>query len=378
MNRVAIRWWTIGLLCATSCERAAAADLDWNPAKTWVFAVGILEWQNPRMWPPFPAAMRDRRDEQLVNFFRQAGVHDERITYLKDEQATKRRIERRFVELLDQTDTGDLLIFYFCGHGYRDRESAQSWFANYDAGGANNSGWNVHGIFTAIENHFSGHRALLLADCCHSGALYDEVMKRGDSEIAYAAITSSYSHSTSTGNWTYSDSILAALRGEPLADFDANRVIDLEEMARYADLELAFIETQKSMFVADERFPRRARMARVTRAFARGAGQRVEVSYQGKWYKAKTLATQGNQYKVHYTNYSSSWDEWCGPERVRAYRPAQFADGDKVDVRWGDDGKWYPATVRAGWYGLHLVRYDGFDSSWNEWVGTAAIRARTK
>ena len=74
-------------------------------------------------------------------------------------------------------------------------------------------------------------------------------------------------------------------------------------------------------------------------------GQRIEVFSKGKWYRAKSIDADGDQLLVHYCGLDDSYDEWVGPERVRPYRPAQFGEGDKVDVLWESDGKWYPATV---------------------------------
>ena len=164
-------------------------------------------------------------------------------------------------------------------------------------------------------------------------------------------LTSSYSHNSSTGNWTFSDSVLAGLRGEAVVDLNGDEIIELDEVARYTELELAFIEGQKSMFIAAANFPRTAKLAGVEDEVEPRVGQRVEVNYEGKWYKAKVVEADGDQVQVHYVNFDDSWDEWVGPERVRPYQPAQFAEGDQVDVRW-DDGKWYPARVLKSWYGL--------------------------
>src|SRR3990170_1908963 len=71
----------------------AEESLDWDPARTWVFAVGLLEWEREDLWAPFPAAMIDRRDEQLVDYFRDAGVDEDRISYLQDSDATKADVE---------------------------------------------------------------------------------------------------------------------------------------------------------------------------------------------------------------------------------------------------------------------------------------------
>jgi hypothetical protein len=372
-------WFAIALMTvAWGNPLRAETELDWDPAKTSVFVVGLLEWQHPELWSSFPACQKDRRDQQLVRYFREAGVPDERIAYLGDAQATKERIQQAFVKLLDKTKDDDLLVFYFCGHGYRDAETGQTWFANYDAGEKDSSAWNVKTIFATIEKHFSGNRALLLADCCHSGALYDLARLYRDSSIEYAVLTSSYSHNTSTGNWTFSDSVLAGLRGEPLVDLNGDEIIELDELAHYTELELAFIEGQKSMFTAAKKFTPRASLAAVEDSVDPRVGQRIEVYTDGKWYKAKTIDVDGDQLEVHYVNFDDSWDEWVESDRIRPYQPAQFAQGDKVEVQWETDGQWYPATVLKAWYGLHLVRYDDFDSSSDEWVGSAAIRLRSE
>lgn len=370
------------LLQSYTAALSAEAKLDWDPEHTWVFAVGILEWEHADIYPSFPAAMKNRRDQQLVEQFSEAGVPKKQMVYLQDAAATKRRIEREFRALLDKTDEGDLLIFYFAGHGSRDADTGQTWFANYDAGESDDSAWNIRSVFRSIDNHFSGSRALLLADCCHSGALYDECRRRnrddGDAELAYAALTSSYSHNTSTGNWTYTDSLLAGFRGESQVDLNHDDIIELNELAQYTDLELAFLEGQKSMFFAAPAFPRAAKLAWVEDELVPRVGGRVEVESKGRWYKAKIIDVDADQVEVHYAGFGDSWVEWIGPDRVRLYQPAQFAEGDKVDVQWENDKKWYPATVRKAWYGLHLVHYDDYDNTTDEWVGPGAIRLRNE
>src|SRR5262245_18449518 len=110
---------TVAALSSAAVSPAAspAADgLDWDPEHTWVFAVGLLEWQHSDIWAPFPNAAKNRRDELLVEHFRKAGVPDEQIVFLKDAQATKKTVQASLVEFLDETDEGDLLVFYFAGH----------------------------------------------------------------------------------------------------------------------------------------------------------------------------------------------------------------------------------------------------------------------
>lgn len=356
----------------------SAAELDWDPAHTHVFVVGILEWERPDLWAPFPEAMKDRRDEQLVRHFQNAGVPPGKIVYLADARATKQRIHRKFAELLDETNDGDLLVFYFAGHGYRDRETGQTWFANYDAGDKSKSGWNVRSVFATIEERFSGDRVLLMADCCHSGALYDEVRRRADADVAYAVLTSSYAHNTSTGAWTFTDGVLDALRGKPVIDYDGDAVIELNEAARYVKGEMAFVEGQMSMFTADDDFGAEAKLAAAAGPRLPQVDYHCEALSEGKWYKARVVAFDAarNAYQVHYLGYGDDSDERLPTDRVRPYKPREFAVGAKVECFWPDDKRWYPATVREHWYGLHRIHYDDYDATWDEWVGPGRVRPR--
>lgn len=48
------------------------------------------------------------------------------------------------------------------------------------------------------------------------------------------------------------------------------------------------------------------------------AGDRVQVSWKGKLYPAVILSAQGNnKYKIHYDGYESSWDEVVGTDRIK-------------------------------------------------------------
>jgi len=62
--------------------RANAKDLGWQPQKTWVFAVGVLSWKHSDMYGSFP--IKNRRDNTLVDFFKERGVPESQIVFLQD------------------------------------------------------------------------------------------------------------------------------------------------------------------------------------------------------------------------------------------------------------------------------------------------------
>ncbi|HEY1861497.1 MAG TPA: Tudor-knot domain-containing protein [Gemmataceae bacterium] len=43
----------------------------------------------------------------------------------------------------------------------------------------------------------------------------------------------------------------------------------------------------------------------------------AEVEWQGTWWAAQVVKTNGDRYYIHYTGWDNSWDEWVGPDRIR-------------------------------------------------------------
>jgi hypothetical protein len=55
-----------------------------------------------------------------------------------------------------------------------------------------------------------------------------------------------------------------------------------------------------------------------TPAAAWKAGDKVDIEWKGSWWQGEVLEVKDGKYKVHYTGWSNSWDEWVGSERLRA------------------------------------------------------------
>jgi hypothetical protein len=53
------------------------------------------------------------------------------------------------------------------------------------------------------------------------------------------------------------------------------------------------------------------------------ACQKVQVEWGGSWWAAEVLKVRGNQYFIHYTGWSCSWDEWVPECRIRPCVPCR-------------------------------------------------------
>lgn len=290
---------------------------NWNPARTWVFAVGILEWEQTDSWDSFPK--EGRKDAELVEFFKQAGVPRDQILFIKDRDATLERVRRLMARHLSRAGEGDTLIFYFTGHGARDEETGTTYFANYDADADDlaRTAWSVPSIFNSIERNFKGARALVLADCCYSGALAVEALKRRTA-IAYAALASSRADSTSTAEWTFTETLLRGFRGSAKVDRNRDGEIQLAELARYENSRMRSVEGQATSFATTRDFPSEMVIAEVSNQTAGRASERVEVVWEGQWYPATILEVRGARYRIHYVGYGPEWDEWIDASRLRS------------------------------------------------------------
>jgi len=86
-------------------------------------------------------------------------------------------------------------------------------------------------------------------------------------------------------------------------------------------------------------------------------GDPILIEWRGTWYSGRLLEQKDGKYFVGYDGYSSSWNEWIGPERVRS------ADAAKTPVlakNVGPDAKAGPDRIANG-----TVKWKIGDTAWN-------------
>ena len=192
--------------------------------------------------------------------------------------------------------------------------------------------------------------------------------------MSYGCLASSLAREASTGAWTFSDAVLASLRGDGLVDEDGDGNIVFGELAGYVEAEMSFYDGQRSSSATTGAFTPGFRVASAVPRGGSRVGERVEALDEGEWYKAKIIEAGDGSWKVHYSGFPESEDEWVGEDRLRRSESVRFASGAQVEVNW--KGEWYPAAVLEEEDGVHLVRYDGYGEEWDEWVGAGRIRPR--
>jgi hypothetical protein len=346
-----------------------AKDLGWQPKKTWVFVVGVLSWKHSETYGSFP--VKNRRDNALVDFFKQSGVPESQIVYLQDKQATQQRIDSAFTEELKKLGADDLLIVYYAGHGSKSDNGNDVYLASYDAGDDDVEGWSVNSIPGKINGSKCSH-VLWLIDCCYSGQAGLAITKQSKGP-AYAAVTSSAASESSTEHWTFTEALLDALRGVSYVDLNHDGAVTLSEFAAHVEADMNAAEEQRSTFAHTKGFDAEMVLATAKPLGNSRIGERAKArDSNGDWHACRIIDARGEKLKIHFIGYEDDEDLWVAPEDLQAIKPARYANGTKVEVLWKKH--WYPATVLQAKDGVHLIHYTDYESKWDEWVPSRRIR----
>ncbi|MDX2072557.1 MAG: SUMF1/EgtB/PvdO family nonheme iron enzyme [Haliscomenobacter sp.] len=128
------------------------------------------------------------------------------VTFIKDAEATKRRIEQEFFRLIKTITPQDNLIVYFSGHGRHDEHFGGNWVPV--EAGTSDDDWSDYISNDTIKSYLSkikSFHTFLIADSCFSGSLFIDKSKekfsgdRRDTEPSRWGLTSGKKEIVSDG-----------------------------------------------------------------------------------------------------------------------------------------------------------------------------------
>lgn len=361
--------FTFLLIFAARLVPAQPAATAWEPQRTWVFMVGLLEWKDSESFASFPK--ENRRDATLLALLKKRGVPASQTVYLQDSKATTAIIKAEFLKLLNRTRPGDTIFVYYEGHGYKDDDD-RAFFASYDTDDEKNPGWQMSSVPDTIDKYFKGDRAIIALDNCYSGSMVNAVNSRKH-RVAYAVMASSSASQASTGNWTFTEAVISAFRGAALADPNRDGIITFAELKANAEADMLFGEEQVSSFAFTGGFDPNTKIADAAPAVTNRIGERVEAYSENDWYKGYITDAKNGKYLIHYYGFEQTDDEWVTVKMIRVPKVVpQFKVGEKVQVEYKK--KWYPAYILSIKGGSNFVSYDDYDTDENEWVSSKRIR----
>jgi hypothetical protein len=407
----------------------AGARADWDPANTCAVIVGVLTWQSQGV-QSFSA--RHRKDQELYDTLLRRGVPRENMTLLLDREATLANVRRAVRTTAERAKPRGLFLFYYAGHGER-LEDGSTALLNYDAGaaGGKTPAFAVTELGTLLRRHFKGGEVLLLADCCHSGGLKEPARSLAAAGFKAASLTSADAPTLSTENWTFTQTVLDGLNGDPAADADGDGSVTLGEVAAEVAAAMEYRERQRSGFAAEglppdyklapadrtrkapgpipggfllkeyvlaqdgrENHPGRilawrdgkyavefydysdkrtvmlpaSALAKIKFETHR-PGETVTVLRDGRPLRATVVEVEGDFQRVTYADRPALWDEWVLSDRIVTTPPEA-----PTTVQVERKGAWRPAVILEADGEKYQVRYQSGDGA-DEWVGKERIRS---
>lgn len=369
MHRHSFKIWTIAFFTILLVQAVPAQNRVWQPARTWVFMVGLLEWKDADTFESFPK--ENRRDIVLLDVLKKRGVPAAQIVYLQDRVATTARIKAEFQKFLLLPAPGDTIFVYYEGHGYKTDDS-RSYLVSYDVDDGPNPGWSVASIPDTIEKYFKGSEAIIALDNCYAGTMANAV-RRGKRRVSYAVLASSSASQASTGNWTFTEAIISAFRGDTVTDDNRDGVITFAELEANAEADMLFGEEQVASFAFTGSFDPNTVIGPAAINPAERIGERVEAYSDDDWFRGYITDAKNGKFLIHYYGYEFSDDEWVSAKSIRVPKASSiYKVGESVQVEY--KRKWYPAHVLNIKGGSHYVSYDNYDIEDNEWVTSKRIR----
>jgi hypothetical protein len=376
--------WFLSALAALACRStpAPADSSPLDPARTHALIVGVLEWQHGLT--PYPK--KDRKDVELRDLLVQRGTPESNVTLLLDQEATLPKIRAALAETARSCEPGSTLIVYYAGHGMPSGAN-DTCFANYelDPKRPAATGWSLRELGETLAREFEGERVLLHADCCYSGGLESVVVRLEQAGIAAANLTSAGPANTSTDNWTFTQSLIDGLRGEPLLDTDGDGRVTLGELEVEVQDAMDRLEGQAHGYatrgVGDALVLAQVAGARARAPDAKFAiGSYVVAPDGDRRRPGRVVDVAGERYAVRFYDYSDKricmldaldLEPWTRAS-VAASIDANAEPAADCEVEW--NGSWWAARILREEGERHLVRYQGYSKDWDEWVGPDRIR----
>ncbi len=341
---------------------------------TYGVVAGALKWTDPN-FPPFSNV--HRKDRELYDLLKTQGVKSKNVTLLIDNESTVDAMKTAVLDALEKAPEGSTFIFYYAGHGVKDNDNT-IYFASYDitSGSYKKTGFDVSWLGDAIRDKFKGRLVWLLADCCYSGALLDEAEKISSAGKNVIVLTSAASCNISTANWTFTQTIIDCLSGLPLADRNNDGIISISETGTELGDAMKFRERQMCGFKLhgiEDNSP----LAKTNGSIQAGSNEFKPGTYfmapkGGDMAAVRVLKSSNNKVECEFFDYSDKSVENINVTELVPIHFVKYSNGDKLKVSW--EGKWYDAEIKKNENDFYYIKYEGYDDFWNEWVAYDRIK----
>lgn len=347
-----------------------------------VVVISVAKWPAKAGLNGFTA--EERQELDLVYALTARGVNDERITLMRDAEATSGSAREAIRKAAAGAKPGGVLLIYLQGHGLRFDGKTFLALYDYDSNQPTRTGLSLDELAKTIVDAWPGGSLILMGDFCYAGALAgvaQKVSKAGRGPAA--AVCSAVASDRATIRWTFLDAVVQGLSGDVDVDDNGNGTITFQELSNWVISAMVHGEDQMAEVTMTQSFDKNLPLAKVAphtyHAAApdkRRPGDGIEAAAaDGQWYAGRLLRFEDGRWRVRFSGMGPEEDEWVDPSRIRNPVKSPWRRGNDVEVEWVTD-EWYAARVMEVAGGrMHFVHYENTDSGDDEWVPASRMRA---
>lgn len=341
--------------------------MKWKPENTWVIYASLVEGHfNPE----------GRRDFEMVEAFKEAGIPEEQIYFLGDHKATADNMEKALAEVCESADEDSFLIYIYSGHG--GLSNLDDGYTCYYALEGDRNYYSAD-VFKTLDSSFGGKFAWIISDCCYSGAATENA-ESYEGEVNIASLSSTAPFDSAWSGWLLIAQLIWLMEGRSFLDEDGDGKITLSDFCTFVETEMALVRHFRSSFFIPEGFEDFAFHSDVEETSHERERERVTAPRGDSWDYARILSVDEDEETAEVQwldRYGNSTDtvklKDCSPIEVK-----QLEAGDKVKVVKADQNNKEGAKgeVEEVFYGLHLVHFEGKETRQEEydWLDYSKIK----
>ena len=310
-----------------------------------------------------------RKDYELYKTLISKFINTKYTVFLKESDVNKKNVLQKIYAALNNQESKDLFIFYFTGHGI---------LSNNGEPGLLMSDSNIitkTELKNILQQNNKNQKMILFGDFCYSGLLADIARELNLEGLDINAITSASSN-LSTGNWSYTQTLIDSFEGRSIIDKDNKGFINFIDIAKEVQNVMFNRERQKS----DYYLLTDLENSKISNAKIKIMNNTSNIKYDG-WYSSKEGITRVTDFKddlleVEYYNYNEYKFEFVKESKLSPIQIAEFETGSHINVDC-EEGT-YKAIIEEVDRIFYKVSYEDWGPEWNEWITKHRINGDEK
>ena len=310
-----------------------------------------------------------RKDYELYKTLISKFINTKYTVFLKESDVNKKNVLQKIYEALHNQESKDLFIFYFTGHGILSDNGEPGLLMSDSTIITKTELKNI------LQQNNKNQKMILFGDFCYSGLLADIARELNLEGLDINAITSASSN-LSTGNWSYTQTLIDSFEGRSIIDKDNKGFINFIDIAKEVQNVMFNRERQKSDYYLLPNLEN----STISNAKIKIMNNTSNIKYDG-WYSSNEGITRVTDFKddlfeVEYYNYNTYKFEFLKESELSPIQIADFEVGNHINVDC-EEGTYKAMIIEVDRI-FYKVSYVGWGSEWNEWITKHRINGDEK